>query len=124
MAYCENCGSQMSDQATFCPQCGHPQRGAGGATGVRRTEGSATASLVLGIGGLVFCPVILSVLAIIFGNQAKRKIAADPMLEGEGMAKAGVILGWIGIGLAVVWVFVFFSIAGSSEVRFDPNGPF
>jgi hypothetical protein len=116
MAYCENCGSQMSDQATFCPQCGHPQRGVAAAMGVRRTEGSATASLVLGIAGLVFCPLVLSVLAIIFGNQAKRKIAADPMLEGEGMAKAGVVLGWIGIGLSVVWIFVFLAIAGGTAI--------
>lgn len=24
MAYCANCGNQISDQATACPQCGHP----------------------------------------------------------------------------------------------------
>ncbi len=28
MAYCSKCGTQMADQATFCPQCGTPQ-GAG-----------------------------------------------------------------------------------------------
>ncbi len=24
--YCQNCGKEISDQATFCPSCGHPVR--------------------------------------------------------------------------------------------------
>ena len=107
MAYCENCGQEMSDQATACPKCGHPARATGGAVSLgRRTEGSATASLVLGIAGLVVCPLVCSILAVIFGNQAKRKIGSDPSLDGEGMAKAGVILGWVGIGLAALGIII------------------
>jgi hypothetical protein len=74
----------------------------------RRTDGQAIASLVLGIAGFTVCPLICSIIAVVLGSQARQRIADDPTLEGDGMAKAGVILGWIGIGLAalgiVAWV--------------------
>lgn len=100
MVYCENCGNQLSELAAACPKCGHP-RGGAVATG-RRMEGSAVAALILGIFGVISCPVVLSIPAVIVGNQAKAKIAADPSLDGEGLARAGVVLGWVGIGLAAV----------------------
>ncbi len=67
-----------------------------------RTPGKATASLILGIIGLLICPIVCSVLAIVFGQQAKQEIDADPSLSGRGMAQAGFILGIIGIALGVV----------------------
>lgn len=33
MAYCENCGRQLSDQAVSCPNCGHPRTPARPAVG-------------------------------------------------------------------------------------------
>ena len=35
MAFCANCGHEMSDAAIACPQCGHPTTGAGGSTATR-----------------------------------------------------------------------------------------
>lgn len=121
MAYCANCGQEVSPQAPSCPNCGHPQQGAGAPVAyvARRTEGTATAALILGIAGLIICPLVCSVLAIVFGNQAKNKIAADPSLEGEGMAKAGVILGWIGVALTVLWVILFAVVIGSDSTFTD-----
>jgi uncharacterized membrane protein YvbJ len=110
MAYCENCGNDISDQAYACPKCGHPRasRGPAGATAARRTEGTAIASLVLGILGIVMCPLILSIAAIVLGSQAKAKIAAERGLEGEQLAKAGIVLGWIGVAWGVLVMLVFF----------------
>jgi hypothetical protein len=73
------------------------------------TNGKATASLVLGI---VFLCGIGSILALVFGHQAKNEIQASNGTQGgEGMATAGIILGWIGIGLALAyllfWVLIF-----------------
>jgi TM2 domain-containing membrane protein YozV len=28
MMYCQKCGKELSDQASFCPSCGHPVRSA------------------------------------------------------------------------------------------------
>jgi hypothetical protein len=70
------------------------------------TSGKAIASLVLGIGGFVIFPVVLSILAIVFGRSAKREIAERPGLGGAGLATAGIVLGWIGVALTVVAVLL------------------
>src|SRR5690349_10248385 len=106
MAFCSNCGTQMSDTASSCPNCGHPSgRGAAAVYGTR-TEGLAITSLILGIAGFLVCPLVLHILAIVFGNQAKTKIRNDPTLQGDGMAQAGIVLGWIGIAFSVI-VIIF-----------------
>lgn len=115
MAFCAFCGKEISDRAPVCPNCGHPQGPAapgtasGGAQG--RTEGNAIASLILGIAAFVVCPLIPAILAVVFGNKAKQNIANDPSLEGEGLAKAGVILGWINIGLSALVVVLIVAVA-------------
>lgn len=40
MAFCENCGRELSDQAISCPNCGHPRTPAG-ATAVAQAVGYA-----------------------------------------------------------------------------------
>jgi len=82
---------------------------------VRRTEGLAVASLVLGIAGFVVCPLICSVLAIIFGLQAKTKIRQDPSLQGDGMAQAGFILGIIGLAVGAILLIVIIIAAANSD---------
>ena len=83
---------------------------------VRRTEGTAVASLVLGIAGfLPICPLICSVLAIIFGVQAKNKIRQDPSLQGAGMAQAGFILGIIGAAIVGIAIIVIIIAAAASN---------
>jgi hypothetical protein len=63
-------------------------------------------SLVLGILGLIFVlPVVGPVGAVISGNMALRQIREHPELtpsNNEGMARAGIILGWIGIAIAAL----------------------
>ena len=72
------------------------------------SNGFCTASLVLGIIGLVtFCAVIAPVLAIIFGiigyNQAGRA-GAEGTSGGRGVAIAGMICGGIGCLLALYFL--------------------
>ncbi len=84
------------------------------------TSGAATASLVLGICGLVVCPLVCSVLAIVYGKRAQREIAAaNGRLGGESYASAGIITGWIGLGLCALgilfFVFAILLVATSSS---------
>lgn len=78
------------------------------------TNGSAIASLVLGIAGLVVFP-LLGVIALVFGYRARREIAARGE-AGAGLATAGIVLGWIGTALTVLLVvglviFIIFAVA-------------
>jgi hypothetical protein len=80
------------------------------------TPGSATAALILGICGLVICPLIGGPLALIFGYKARKQINDAPdQYSGGGMALAGIIMGWIGTALTVLFILgIIAIIAGSS----------
>ncbi len=65
---------------------------------------------MLGIVGIFAIPVIAAVLAIVLGSSARREIQSDPALGGEGLASAGVILGWIGVALMVFWFVLFLAV--------------
>ncbi|GAB4475995.1 MAG: hypothetical protein Kow0088_13450 [Anaerolineales bacterium] len=69
------------------------------------TSSMAVVSLVAGILGLSLFPFIGSIVAVITGNMAKNEIRnSRGALGGEGLAKAGVILGWIGIILGILGI--------------------
>ncbi|HYX25774.1 MAG TPA: DUF4190 domain-containing protein [Thermoanaerobaculia bacterium] len=68
----------------------------------------AVTSLILGILGVICCGLIAPI-AWYIGNQELKAIqsGASPV-AGEGLAKAGMILGIIGtilLGLSLIWVF-------------------
>ena len=69
-------------------------------------------SLVTGILSLICCG-FFGIAAIILGNSAKKEIATTGQ-GGAGMAKAGVILGIIGIVLSVLWAIIVIT-TGSFE---------
>jgi hypothetical protein len=63
----------------------------------------AIISLVAGILGLTFFPLIGSIVAIITGYMAKKEIRASAgALSGDGLATAGLVLGWIVIGISLI----------------------
>lgn len=81
-----------------------------GAWGPRPTNGMAVASMVLGILWLYW---LGSILALIFGYIAKKQIE-QRYESGGGMATAGIVLGWVGVGvLAALLAAVAISIAVS-----------
>jgi Domain of unknown function (DUF4190) len=69
------------------------------------TNGFAIASLVLGI--LIIFWGFTSVLALVFGYIARKQIR-ERGESGAGLALAGIVLGWVGVGL---WgIFLIFVI--------------
>ena len=67
-----------------------------------RTSGLAIAALACGIAGLTVFPILASLAAVVLGIMARDEIGRDPALGGEGMATAGLVLGWIGVALGVL----------------------
>ena len=73
----------------------------------QRTSGYAIASLILGIAGVFVFPIVPSILAVVFGQKAREELRRETTLGGEGLATAGIVLGWVGIALvAIVLLFV------------------
>lgn len=89
-------------------------------TGGVQSSGKSTAALVLGILGLVVCPLICSVLALIFGYQARSQIdASGGRMGGRGNATAGIVLGWIGIAIVAAFLILLgigLSVGSSPDV--------
>jgi hypothetical protein len=82
-----------------------------------QSSGTATAALVLGICGFLVCPLICSIAAIICGNVAINEIdRSGGRITGRDMAKAGLILGWVGVGLCVLGILIIagFIVWGAS----------
>jgi hypothetical protein len=88
------------------------------------SNGLATASMVIGIVGMVFCWVpflgfILGILALILGIVALSRCNRDPKLEGKGMAIAGIALGGVAtfIGLFVfIGAIAYFGVLDSNKL--------
>lgn len=72
------------------------------------TSTLATISLIAGILGFAGLPIIASIAAIWTGYAARAETRSiPPKASGDGMATAGIIMGWIQIGLAVVAICCF-----------------
>lgn len=68
----------------------------------------AVVSLVSGILGVTIAWGLGSLVAVITGTMAMREIRARPEeLGGAGMARAGLVLGWVGLGLLIVVACAF-----------------
>jgi hypothetical protein len=71
----------------------------------------AVAALVLGI---LWLYGVGSILALIFGYSGKNQIDRSGGHEtGRGMAVAGIVLGWIGVGLLLLFIAAGTIAAGS-----------
>lgn len=65
----------------------------------------ATQSLIFSLLGF-FCCGLLAIVGIVKGIQAKKIIAANPYMEGAGVATAGVVIGIVSLVFQVIGVLV------------------
>lgn len=80
------------------------------------TPGNAIASLILGIIGIVLCPIVTSVVGLILGYSAKKEIDnSGGRLGGRGVAMGGIITSWIGLAIYIpIIVLIVISVAVGS----------
>ncbi len=103
---CHRCGSfacteclNLHDGVEYCERCW--QREFGG-----KASGRAVLTLVLAIISLN-CMWPLGIASVILGSQELAAIArGEAPMKGRSLAKGGLIIGWIGVGLTVVAVGV------------------
>lgn len=96
-----------------CPECGSVINQFG--TTATQTSGRAITSMVLGIISIVTCfaygliGMPCAVLAIIFAKKARLAVQAGTApATSLGMATAGKVCGWIGVGLNSIGLILFF----------------
>ncbi|MFM7272049.1 MAG: DUF4190 domain-containing protein [Actinomycetes bacterium] len=143
MGTCGSCGETLTDGNRFCPACGKPVAAAPTSvvppppppppappgysyapriqpvgTAAGRTNGFAIAALVLGCVGAFTCGVG-SVLAVVFGFIARSQIRQRGE-QGNGMALAGIILGFVVIALFVIWALVL-AVTGTDTGGMNQN---
>lgn len=128
---CPSCGQTVPTDALICPFCNYDFR-----TGQRyyppapygygpppqpQTNGLAVTSMILGILGLVGLFIIGPILALVFGYISKGQIdASNGWQGGRGFAITGIILGYVGIALTILFVVLFvwiFSVFGPEIER-------
>jgi hypothetical protein len=122
--FCAACGNSLPPESAAVLPVGPPAGAAAGipgynvvsdhlsgspapvaATTPRTTNGLAIAAMVLGI---VWIYWLGSILALIFGYIAKGQINASAGRQGgKGMAIAGIVLGWVGIGTLLIGIAAF-----------------
>lgn len=68
----------------------------------------AMVSLIAGILGFTAFPLLGGIVALVTGYMAQSETRSiPPKASGDGMATAGIIMGWIQMGLVVVGICCF-----------------
>jgi hypothetical protein len=68
----------------------------------------AIISLIAGIVSWIMLPLIAGIAAVITGHMAKREIReSGGRLTGDGLATAGLVLGYLNLGVTVLGVCAF-----------------
>jgi uncharacterized protein DUF4190 len=71
----------------------------------------AIVSLVSALLGFTFLPFAGSIVALITGYMARNETRSiPPRASGDQMATAGIILGWIQIGLIIIGIFCMLAL--------------
>lgn len=73
----------------------------------KTTSTYAILSLAFGLMAWLMAPLLGAIVAVVCGHLARAEIRrAQGAIEGDGMAMAGLILGYLQIALAVVFALV------------------
>ena len=89
----------------------------------KRTSTLAVVSLVSGLLGWTLVPFLGSIAAIITGHMARSEIRKDPdNIEGDGMAIAGLVLGWGAVALSVLAILLIILFFGGLAVFLGAMG--
>ena len=126
--YCEKCGRSNPPYASFCSNCGnnlHTQQDKGTTHNINfnigrqynpyKTNSYAIWSLILACVSFVFGWAITAVIAIVLGHSAKEQIQMSNE-QGANLATAGIVLGWVNIGLTIAAVFLFIVLGSAFSI--------
>jgi hypothetical protein len=91
-----------------------------------RTNALSIVSLISSLVGLFIIPIIASIVGVITGHMALGQVKRNGE-NGRGMALAGVIIGWVSLGLWIIgiiffiWFFAALAASGAFDSRYYYN---
>ena len=89
----------------------------------RPTSSLAVIALVGGILGWTLLPWLGSLAAVVCGHMARAEIRRSAgTMEGDGMAIAGLVLGWAAIALSIITVLAIIFFFGGLAVLLGALG--
>lgn len=89
--------------------------------GAAKTNGLAIAALICGLVQFIGFGIFTGIPAIILGHMARRQVRQTGE-QGAGMAMAGLVLGYIGVALAIILVIVIIAAVAASNTSVSCNG--
>ncbi len=117
--FCQGCGTELAQTATFCSQCGRPKPDTAASSREALPQQApmpqyqlmqAPVTSGLAVGALV-AAIFLPLLGLILGYVARNDIrSTNPPKGGDGLATAAIVIGWIFTilgGLLFVLVLAF-----------------
>lgn len=147
--FCNHCGAQLPEGASFCRACGHavsatttpaseaptgeytapssvaPNAAAGTYVPPAEppTDPKALGSLISGIVGLTFIPILASIVAIVLGHLGLSDIKKSAgRLKGRGMAIAGLVMGYLGVAfIPIILIIAAIAIPNLLRARIAAN---
>jgi type IV pilus assembly protein PilA len=130
-SFCAACGNSIAAGEQFCRVCGRSvstnapvpvPSGVAGPTSAAPAETSVKAIVSL-VCGLFFFMLPLSIVAIIFGHLSLSDIRKSAgRLTGQGMAIAGLVLGYLGIAaIPVILIVAAIAIPNLLRARMAAN---
>ncbi len=146
--FCNQCGAQLIEGAKFCRVCGRAVSAAASSAEVptsefpaqftdqpansaaayaptvqQPTEPKALGSLISGIIGLTFIPVLASIVAVVLGHMSLSEIKKSAgRLKGQGMAIAGLVMGYLGIAfIPIILIIAAIAIPNLLRARIGAN---
>jgi len=121
---CPNCRGNLADFVSVCPYCGVATPVAQAATSypvweiAPKSSGLALASLICGV---LFLFVPAAIAAVVLGHIALVTIKRSAgRLAGQGMAIAGLVMGYLGIGITALFTI---AVIFAMRTAFRQNVP-
>lgn len=136
--FCTTCGTQNPDNGKYCTQCGQPLApsqptqapplpsmppppptvGRVQASADAPNDGKAVASLICGILSVTLFSVFTGLPAIILGHMSRASIRRSMgKLKGDGLALAGLIMGYISFAFFIPIMLIVAAIAIPNLLR-------
>lgn len=112
MKYCSHCGKELLDEAVVCTNCGCPAK-----TNVPPRYAPEPGYTGLSIAGVVLAflfPLIGLIVSIIAQNDARN----SGNFKSAGLAKVGIIISAVFIGIAVLFWALILGLLGASSCAY------